>query len=107
MALTSKGQWGTKLHRHKTDQREIDLNSYSHPTSVCHARLVLLYASYLSLVLKASSIKTLTGERGLKNPIQRTTFHLQLSSGARVMVGVVFTKFVFFRHALWFGILGS
>ena len=53
-------------------------------------------ASYSSLVLKASSVKTLTGERGLKNPIQRTTFHLQRSSGARVMVGFVFAKFLFF-----------
>ena len=50
-------------------------------------------ASYSSLVLKASSVKTLTGERGLKNPIQRTTFHLQRSSGARVMVGFEFALF--------------
>ena len=51
---------------------------------------------FSSLVLKASSLETLTARRGLKNPIQRTTFHLQRSSGARVMVGFVFAKFLFF-----------
>ena len=42
-------------------------------------------ATFSSLVLKVSSLKTLTGERGLENPIQRTTFYLQRRSGARVM----------------------
>ena len=44
---------------------------------------------FLSIVLKVSSLETLTDRRGLKNPIQRTTFYLQRSSGARVMVGFV------------------
>ena len=51
--------------------------------------MVGFVSAFLSLVLKVSSLKTLTGERGLKNPIQRTTFYLQRSSGARVMVGFV------------------
>ena len=58
--------------------------------------IFLLSPPFLSLVLKVSSLETLTVERGLKNPIQRTTFHLQRSSGARVMVGFVFAKFLFF-----------
>ena len=53
-------------------------------------------ASFLSLVLKASSLETLTGRRGVKNPIQRTTFHLQQSSEAQVMVGFVFAKLLCF-----------
>ena len=53
-------------------------------------------ASFLSLVLKASSLETMTDRRGVKNPIQRTTFYVQRSSGARVMVGFVFAKFLFF-----------
>ena len=53
-------------------------------------------ASFLSLVLKASSLETMTDRRGVKNPIQRTTFHVQRSSRARVMVGFAFAKFLFF-----------
>ena len=52
--------------------------------------LVFLSGTFLSIVLKVSSFKTWTVERGLKNPIQRTTFYLQRSSGARVMVGFMF-----------------
>ena len=51
--------------------------------------LDFLSGTFLSLVLKVLSLKTLTGERGLKNPIQRTTFYLQRSSGAQVMVGFI------------------
>ena len=42
--------------------------------------------------MKVSGFKTMTGERGLKNPIQRTTFYLQRRSGARVMTCFVFAK---------------
>ena len=44
------------------------------------------------MFLKVSGFKTMTGERGLKNPIQRTTFYLQRRSGARVMTCFVFAK---------------
>ena len=50
---------------------------------------VFLSGPFFSPVLKVLSFKTLTDRRGLKNPIQRTTFYLQRSSGARVMVGFV------------------
>ena len=50
------------------------------------AQLFVLSVLFSNLILKASSLQILTGERGLKNPIQRTTFYLQRSSGARVMV---------------------
>ena len=53
-------------------------------------------ASFLSLVLKASSLETMTDRRGVKNPIQRTTFHVQQTSEARVMVGFVFANCLFF-----------
>ena len=52
--------------------------------------IFLLSPPFLSLVLKVSSLETLTVERGLKNPIQRTTFYLQRSSGAQVMIGFMF-----------------
>ena len=55
----------------------------------------LLSPPFLSLVLKASSLETLTDRRGVKNPMHRTTFYVQRSSGARVMVGFVFAKFCF------------
>ena len=55
--------------------------------------LDFLSGTFLSLVLKVSSFKTLTVERGLKNPIQRTTFYLQRRSGARVMTCFVFAFF--------------
>ena len=61
----------------------------------CRVRL-FLSPPFSSLVLKASSLEALTGRRGVKNPIQRTTFHLKRSSGARVMIGFVFAKFSFF-----------
>ena len=44
----------------------------------------------------------MTGERGLKNPIQRTIFYLQRSSGARVMVGFMFfSGLIFVRSRLF------
>ena len=51
-----------------------------------------------SLFAKASTFQTLTGESSVKNRIQRTTFYVQRSSGARVMVGFVFAKFLFFTY---------
>ena len=38
-----------------------------------------------TFILKVSSLKSVTSESGVKNPIQRTTFYLQRTSGARVM----------------------
>ena len=43
------------------------------------------YFQGFSTILKVSALKTVTIESGVKNPIQRTTFYLQRTSGARVM----------------------
>ena len=74
--------------------------SFFGPDFFCRARLVSSSASYSSLYLKASSLKSLTRERGLKNHIQRTTFYLQRRSGAALMVVFVSAKFVCFSHLL-------
>ena len=50
---------------------------------------LFLKGPLLSLFLKVASLKTLTVECGLKNPIQRTTFYVQRRSGARIMIGFV------------------